>query len=206
MIDIVLANSDKFNEKELFSRILGILQSQKDKTNSNTKAEKNKAVLKILDSIKHEKDKTVLVALEVIKSEFNLNSEDLISLLTIDKGIFPIEIFAERKLSLLQASVKYLKENLGYTNKKISDVIGRDPRSIWAAYEKAKTRKKEDFIIVESEIKIPFSVFKDKLTLLEPLVLYLKSLDWSNRKIARVLNRGETTISTIYRRSLVRNG
>lgn len=157
-------------------------------------------------NIKEEKEKKVLELLDSIKQEFNISSYEILNLLSNEENTFPIEIFSERKLSLLQAAVKYLKENKNYSNKKIAEALTKDQRSIWLAYSKAKTRKKENFVIKKSESNIPFSIFQNKDSLLGPLIDYLKSLGWSNRKIANRLNRSETTISTMYRRSLRQNG
>lgn len=157
--------------------------------------------------IKTEKNKVLLSILNNLKSEFNINSQELVSLLmSSDKSMMPVEAFAERKLSVLQSVVKYLKENLEYSNKQIADILNKDSRSIWDAYEKAKTRRSERFEIERTEMPVPLSIFKSNPSLLESLVLYLKGQGWPNRKIAAVLNRGETTISTIYTRVNKRNG
>jgi len=201
-----LVNSPQIQQKELILQFLGNLKTQKNETVSAVEFAKNKAVLKIVETIKNEKESVLIEVLEIIKNQFNISSDDLAKLLMSNEILVPIEIFAERKLSLLQSLVKYLRENKNNTNKKISDLLIKDNRSIWLAYEKAKQRKAEVFTITKSELNVPLLIFKGKDSLLGPLVLYLKSLGFSNRNIAEKLNRGETTISTIYRRSLQKNG
>ena len=200
-----MVNSPQIQQKEIILQILGNLKTQKNETASAVKFAKNKAVIKIVETIKNEKESVLIEVLELIKTQFNISSDDLAKLLMSNEILVPIKIFAERKLSLLQSLVKYLKENKNHTNKNISDLLIKDNRSIWSAYEKAKQRKVEVFTITKNELNVPLSIFKDKDSLLGPLVLYLKSLGFSNRNIAEKLNRGETTISTIYRRSLQKN-
>lgn len=154
------------------------------------------------DLIKSEKNKLILQLLNNLKSEFNVNSRDLISILiNAEKNFVPLEIFAERKLSVQQALVKFMKENLQMSNKEISDSLNKDPRSVWSAYEQSKPRMKPLFEIPHSVMPLPLSIFKEKESLLESVVLFLKGQNWQNHKIASALNRSETTISTTYGRS-----
>ncbi|MFA5141367.1 MAG: hypothetical protein WC471_00135 [Candidatus Woesearchaeota archaeon] len=154
------------------------------------------------DLIKSEKNKSILRLLDNLKSEFNVNSQDIISILIhAEKNFVPLEIFADRSLSVQQALVKFMKENLDMSNKEISDSLNKDPRSTWSAYEQSKSRMKIRFEIPHSIMPLPISIFKEKSSLLESIVLFLKNQSWQNHKIASTLNRSETTISTVYRRS-----
>jgi DNA-binding NarL/FixJ family response regulator len=160
----------------------------------------------LTDLIKTEKNKVILNILDNLKSEFNVTSRDIILILeSHDRSAVPIEIFAERKLSALQALAKYLRENLDYSNKQISSALKKDSRSIWSAYEQSKTRKKMQFDITKSSMTIPIEIFSHDQPMLGSLIIYLKEMGWSNKKIAATLKRSATTTSTIFGR-MSKNG
>lgn len=48
----------------------------------------------------------------------------------------PTSVFRNRKIKVLEALVKYLKEQ-GMTYSQIGRLLNRDPRTIWTAYRKA---------------------------------------------------------------------
>ena len=84
-------------------------------------------------------------------------------------------------------------------NKQIAELLGKDPRSVWDAYEKAKSRMKVEFKINKSVIAVPISVLKVD-SVLGGVVVYLKKQGWTKKKIASVLKRTEGTISNLYKR------
>ena len=51
----------------------------------------------------------------------------------------PIEIFANRKLSVLESVVLYLREK-GLRNSEVSKRLDKDPRNIWTIYNRAKKK------------------------------------------------------------------
>ena len=56
------------------------------------------------------------------------------------KYVIPINIFSQNKhLSILEAVVFYLKQN-GKTLAEISEIIDRDPRTIWTLFDRAKKK------------------------------------------------------------------
>ncbi len=67
--------------------------------------------------------------------------------------------------------------------------------------KKRKKKKEEDLVI--STINIPTSIFRDRsLSVLEAVVEYLKEHHNLNyHQIARLLNRDERTIWTVYNRA-----
>lgn len=58
-----------------------------------------------------------------------------------DVGVsLPLSIFTDRRLGMLEAAVVYLHEEQGLKFSKISDLLNRDNRTIWATYHKAKQK------------------------------------------------------------------
>jgi len=116
-----------------------------------------------------------------------------------DEIYLPLTLF-KSKLSPLQIIVKYLRENLGKTNKQTALLLNRDPKTIWVTYKAVE--KKKALVIEQSEIQIPVSIFKDRrLSILEALVNYLKEFDMKYSEIARLLNKDQRTIWTVHSRA-----
>jgi len=57
--------------------------------------------------------------------------------------VLPVEIFASRKLSVLETIVSYLKENYKLTNHQIAELLKRDDRTIWTVHSRAQKKKEE---------------------------------------------------------------
>jgi parallel beta-helix repeat protein len=117
-----------------------------------------------------------------------------------EKIAIPITIFT-KKLGALESLSKYMKENLGMSYHKIAELLNRDERTIWTAYHKSLTKQKGKINVIETSIFIPISVLNNrKLTVLESLILYLKQKDMKYSEIAKLLNRNQKNIWTIYSR------
>ncbi len=58
---------------------------------------------------------------------------------TKEKISIPIKIFSNRKLSILENLVYYLREK-GHKNSEISRLIDKDPRNVWTLYSRAKNK------------------------------------------------------------------
>lgn len=134
------------------------------------------------------------------KENYNLTKEDLISMYEgVEEIKVPLSIFS--KLSPLEALVKYLKENLNLRFNEIASKLNRDDRSIWRTYHQAKS-KNVSFKIKQDEMLIPVSIFKNRnLSVLENLVVYLKSLNVSVKEISFLINKNISTIWTAYNRA-----
>ncbi len=52
----------------------------------------------------------------------------------------PISIFSNRKLSILEALVSYLKEIQNLKLSQIASLLDRDPRTIWTSYSRARRK------------------------------------------------------------------
>ncbi len=55
----------------------------------------------------------------------------------------PVEIFADRRLSILESAVYYLKVE-GYKNVEISKMLGKDQRNVWTLYSRAMKKLKNE--------------------------------------------------------------
>ena len=158
--------------------------------------------LKEKDLFDLEKAKELLFT---IKEKYSLNFEDIKNFLEEELSL-PVSIF-NTNLTVLEATVKYLKENKKFSLRKISDLIKRDQRNIWQIYNSSKKKYVEKIIIKEVTFWIPVSIFSDsKLSALENLVSHLKEkLNFNYHEIAVLLSRNDRTIWTVYSRSKKKN-
>jgi len=122
----------------------------------------------------------------------------------------PIGVFDNDKLSIFEALVKYLRENLEFRFVKIASLLNRSDKTIWATYNKAKKKFPSRFPSIVSDINIPIMKFSDRdFTIFESLVLYLKNYGLRNHEIAVRLHRDDRTIWSVYSRvkkKVSRNG
>ena len=58
------------------------------------------------------------------------------------KFFIPVSIFKDRKFSVLEALVSYLKDKFNLRYKEIATLLNRDERNIWTVYNRAKKKKK----------------------------------------------------------------
>ena len=56
---------------------------------------------------------------------------------------FPITILSDRRLSVLESIVLYLKEEFELSYHKIAVLLERDDRTIWTVYQRAKKKQNE---------------------------------------------------------------
>ena len=87
--------------------------------------------------------------------------------------------------------------------KEIASKLKRDQRTIWAAYKKASEKMKEPMEIKETKMFLPISIFKDeRLTILESTIIYLREKGMKYSEIAKLLERDQRNIWTIYSRAI----
>ncbi|MFQ5531137.1 MAG: LamG-like jellyroll fold domain-containing protein [Candidatus Nanoarchaeia archaeon] len=145
---------------------------------------------KLIESLKRE-----------IKKKYGLSDDDLVSLIKKEKETeIPIEIFS-RSLGGLEAICKYLRENLGMSYHEIAVELNRDDRTVWTAYNKARQKQSKKLNSPKNVGKISFSlnIFKNRnLTVLESIVLYLKSKKMKYSEIAELLDRDQRNIWKIH--------
>lgn len=117
----------------------------------------------------------------------------------------PVSILRNRKVSCLEAIIKFLRENVGMKNAAVADVLKRSPQVCWRTYSNAK-KKLEDRLETEDGIDIPLSVVRDeKLSVLESIVVYLREQEMNFHEIAVALDRDDRTIWTVYHRAKKKN-
>ena len=113
----------------------------------------------------------------------------------------PLSIFKAR-LSSLELIVKYLKQELEWSNKKIALSILRSPQNVWITNRNADNKFPGRLNIQKSEHDLPVSIFADrKLSVLEAIVSYLIKQGLSYQEIAKHLNRSKRTIITVNHRA-----
>jgi DNA-directed RNA polymerase specialized sigma24 family protein len=57
------------------------------------------------------------------------------------KILVPVEIFKERKWSVLESLVFYLKENKGIKVSEISEILDKSKSTIWTVYNRARKKQ-----------------------------------------------------------------
>ena len=137
---------------------------------------------------------------ERLKQKYNYSDYEICKLWN-DELLVPGAIFSG-KLSPAEALAKFLKEKheLGFSE--ISELIGRDSRSIWANYKRAAKKMPWPFE-VNGGISVPVSIFNSEKSILEALVSYLKDMKkLRNRKIAQMLNKNPANVWTVYSRAM----
>lgn len=150
---------------------------------------------------------------EIISSFKTLNNEekyDLLSSLILSMNKkqhnIPLSIFNNKKLTIPEAVIKYLKENLGMKYVDIAFHLKRSDKTVWLTYHKSKDKLKR-FSEIRNGSVIPIEIFSNRtLTLFESLVYYLKKNGMKNHEIAIRLNRDDRTIWSVYNNAKKKNG
>ncbi len=114
--------------------------------------------------------------------------------------MIPSSILRERKLGIMEAVVKYLKEEFHLTYHQVAVFLRRDDRVIWATYNNALRKHKEKLQPSEPNVWIPLPVFSDpEKGPLEAVSIYLKdSSSMSFKQIGDLLSRDNRVIWTVY--------
>ena len=135
-----------------------------------------------------------------LSAKHNLSPQELASIAQDEKNItIPMSIYSDKRLSMLEATVKYLKEELSLRFSAIGKILNRNERTIWVTYSNAK-RKSPQRLKISQGISMPVAVLSDRrFSALEQAVGFLKeaySLRFS--EIARILKRDDRTVWTCY--------
>ncbi|MFH1649705.1 MAG: hypothetical protein ABIA93_04105 [Candidatus Woesearchaeota archaeon] len=57
---------------------------------------------------------------------------------TVSRSLdIPLKIFQDRNVAVMEALVRYLKDDIKLTNHEIAELINRDDRTIWTVYSRA---------------------------------------------------------------------
>jgi hypothetical protein len=114
----------------------------------------------------------------------------------------PLAALSNRKLSGLESTIKFLRENLGLSNNVVSNLVGRSNQVCWTTYNNTKKKMPETLDATASKHDIPVSVLRSKLSVLESIVVYLREREHLNyHDIAKLLARDDRTIWTVFNRS-----
>lgn len=127
--------------------------------------------------------------------------KDALSLLNRQEVYVPVSIFL-KELSGLELLVKFLRENLSYTNKDIALLLNRSEKTIWQAYSHGQKKYSSSLHYDQQSLLVPVSIFRErKLSILETIVSYLKyHFNLTYAEIALLLHRDQRTIWTVFKR------
>ncbi|MBR9701454.1 DUF2341 domain-containing protein [Candidatus Pacearchaeota archaeon] len=109
----------------------------------------------------------------------------------------PSTIFT-KELGALEAISKYMKENLEMSYHEIGELLERDERTIWTSYNKAVEKQKAKLKVKDTEFFLPISIFSDKLTILEAVIVYLKQKGLRYAEIAELVDRDQRNVWATY--------
>ncbi len=170
----------------------------------NRKEEVKKEKIRDFSSPKtiFEKLKEHSISLEDLEKFYRI--KQLIEELEKKEPEIPLSIFS-KELSSLESIVKYLRENLNYTNKQIAKLTKRSEKTIWQAHNSSKKFPK--FKLEFSKYYLPLSILSNrKFAVLESIVKYLReNLKLNYSEISKLLKRDERTIWTVYSRVKKKN-
>ena len=190
-----------------FAAVISVKKRKKQK--SKNKLESNKlvqALTLIAEELKEEyslnKKETIRIVIEKLSEKYKVSKNEIKELINEKEILIPVTIFNKR-LGGLEAVTRYLKENLNMSYHEIAELLKRDDRTIWTAYNKAREKQKESLKIREAQIHLPISIFKDRnLTVLEATIIYLRDKKMKYSEIAKSLERDVRNIQTIYSRGI----
>ena len=161
-----------------------------------------KRILTFNDLIEFEKAKELLLP---IKKKYKINLNESLAIIK-EQVFFPVAVL-NKKLTILESVVKYLKEEKEFSLRKVSEVIGRDERNVWHIYNSTKKKHHKRFVIKKTKFWIPVNIFSNtKLSALEAIVSYLKEeFSLTYHEIALLLKRDDRTVWTVYQRAEKKN-
>lgn len=143
-----------------------------------------------------------------LQQTYDISKEDLSKIVLDKKNIndsFPVEILCSSSLSSLESIVKFLRENRDLSYNIIGELLDRNPKTLAVTYAVARRKMPKRFSAnVESDVvRIPFTAFLRRLSILECICYYLKNSDPRNSyaAIARILNKDQRTVWTVCKRA-----
>ena len=145
----------------------------------------------------------------------NLTNEDLLRLKKLIEAASGVveSASAEKEISIpvsifsyttnpAEAIAKYLKENKNLRFCDISRLLKRKENTIWTNYKRAADSLHAPFSEKEDDICIPISNFRQNLSFLESIVVFLRDAKrLKNKEIAKLLNKNHVVLSIAYRRA-----
>jgi len=133
-----------------------------------------------------------------IETEEPLSAEMLRAHIQGKHVFIPVSIFSNNRLSCLEATVKYLRENEKLSNNETARLLGRAQQAAWITYRNAAKKLAKQFIPEKHDLMIPTEALSSGLSALESISLYLnQKYGIGYSKIATLLNRDQRTIWTV---------
>ena len=135
-------------------------------------------------------------------TKYNISSLDMFNLIHQEEIFISTTIF-NKNLSALETLVNYLHENIGLEFNEIAELLNRNFKTIWQAYDFARKKKPEKIDVKKTRYFFPLSILaKRDLSVLETIVLFLRN-EYGTKfsKIAELLSRDVKTIWTINKRA-----
>jgi DNA-binding CsgD family transcriptional regulator len=135
-----------------------------------------------------------------------LEKEELINLFirhlqpSEEKVLIPISIF-NTKLTALESVVKYLRDDLGYSNAKTAKMLMRSSQTVWITYRNATRARPGRVTILKSDNDLPLEIFATKESILAAIVAHLRKRGLTYSSIAKSLKRSPRTIATVSNRT-----
>ena len=165
----------------------------------------DKAIYSSFTSLSREEKIVLLTSLfRQAKEQHQLTEGDILGK---REDSLPFGIFATSKISSLESIVKYLKESKGLSFAKISKLLNRSNKTIWATYSQASKKMPEPFGDVRDEILMPASLIANRsYSVLEHVVQFAKSLGKTNHEVALLLHLDDRTIWAVYDRVKKKKG
>lgn len=117
--------------------------------------------------------------------------------------LVPASIFSNKRLSALEAIVKYLRENESLRNERVATLLGRSQAAVWITYRNATKKLAARFEPESTEFFIPTNMLATGgLSPLESVALYLyEEFGLTYHRIGILLKRDERTIWTVCSRA-----
>lgn len=118
----------------------------------------------------------------------------------------PVTVLFDREVSCFEAIIEYLKEERNLSYRQIAMLTNRNDRTIWTVYNRAKKKRQGAARVYELKkrmLRVPASIFTDRnVSVLETISEYLKDQrNMTYAEIAKVTNRDDRTIWTVYNRA-----
>lgn len=115
--------------------------------------------------------------------------------------LLPLSIFTT-SLYPIEAITKYFHEEQELSFTQIAELLNRNPRNIWTAYQRSQLKIKKPFSLVSENYYLPIHLFqKETLTPQEAIVTYLRStFQLPNKKIAALLNTSPNSVAVLMKR------
>jgi hypothetical protein len=203
-------SSSAYGSWEIRILLVALVARRRKKKGKKKKTIENDRLIEALDLILEElkqeyslnKRELTRIIIEKLKEKHRINNRDLLEIIGIKEIKIPATVFS-KELGALEAITKYMKENLNMTYKEISCEIKRNEKTIWNVYQKTKKKNPERIKVKETDLHIPIREFEnEKLTILESVIIYLKEKGMKFSEIAKILERDQRNIWTIYSRAI----